>query len=93
MLVLTRKFQESIRIGDNVTITILRVKGNTVRVGIDAPRNVRVVRGELPLHGESSTHGTPSAAGSQHVVPSPGGPTTSATEESDESLVSTYVMT
>jgi carbon storage regulator CsrA len=48
MLVLTRKHQEQIRIGDNVTLTILRVKGNTVKVGIEAPRDVRVVRGELP---------------------------------------------
>jgi len=48
MLVLTRKHQEQIRIGDNVTLTILRVKGNTVKVGIEAPREVRVVRGELP---------------------------------------------
>lgn len=48
MLVLTRKLQDQIRIGDNITITILRVKGNTVRIGVDAPRNVRVMRGELP---------------------------------------------
>ncbi len=48
MLVLTRKRQEQIRIGDNITLTILKVKGNTVRVGIEAPRDVRVVRGELP---------------------------------------------
>ena len=48
MLVLTRKHQEQIRIGDNVTLTILKVKGNTVKVGIEAPRDVRVVRGELP---------------------------------------------
>ena len=47
MLVLTRKLQETIKIGDNVTIYILRVKGNTVRLGIDAPRQVRIVRGEL----------------------------------------------
>ena len=48
MLVLTRKPQEQIRIGNGITITVLRVKGNTVRIGIDAPRDVRVVRGELP---------------------------------------------
>lgn len=48
MLVLTRKLQEQIRIGENITITILRVKGNTVRVGIEAPRQIRVLRGELP---------------------------------------------
>jgi carbon storage regulator CsrA len=48
MLVLSRKIQEQIRIGDDVTITILRVKGNTVRIGIEAPRTKRVIRAELP---------------------------------------------
>jgi carbon storage regulator len=47
MLVLTRKLHETIRIGPDITITIVRVKGNTVRVGIEAPDSVRVVRGEL----------------------------------------------
>jgi carbon storage regulator CsrA len=49
MLVLTRKPQQQIRIGDNITVTIVKIKGNTVRVGIEAPRSVRVVRGELPV--------------------------------------------
>jgi carbon storage regulator CsrA len=48
MLVLTRKLQQQIKIGDQITVTILRVKGQTVRVGIEAPRDVRVIRGELP---------------------------------------------
>lgn len=48
MLVLTRKAQQQIRVGENVIITIVRIKGNAVRVGIDAPKNVRVVRAELP---------------------------------------------
>jgi carbon storage regulator CsrA len=48
MLVLSRKQQEQIKIGDQITVTIVRVKGNTVRVGIEAPRDVRVIRGELP---------------------------------------------
>ncbi len=48
MLVLTRKTQERILIGDNITISILKLKGNTVRIGIEAPRDVRVLRGELP---------------------------------------------
>jgi carbon storage regulator CsrA len=48
MLVLTRKLQQQIKIGDNITVTILKVKGSTVRVGIAAPRDVRVVRSELP---------------------------------------------
>lgn len=48
MLVLSRKQNQEIKIGDEVTVTVLKVKGNTVRLGIQAPRNVRVVRGELP---------------------------------------------
>lgn len=51
MLVLTRKAQQQIRVGNNVVITILRVKGQSVRVGIDAPQSVRVVRAELPALG------------------------------------------
>lgn len=47
MLVLSRKQQESIVIDVNVTITVLRIKGNKVQIGIDAPGNVHVVRGEL----------------------------------------------
>lgn len=47
MLVLTRKLQEKIRIGDQITITILRTKGKSVRLGIEAPMEVPVVRGEL----------------------------------------------
>jgi carbon storage regulator len=53
MLVLTRKLQQQIKIGEHVTVTILRVKGQTVRVGIEAPRDVRVIRGELPREGEA----------------------------------------
>jgi carbon storage regulator CsrA len=48
MLVLSRKTQERIQIGDNVVVTVLRVKGNMVRIGIEAPKDVRVMRGELP---------------------------------------------
>lgn len=47
MLVLTRKTDEQIVIGDDIRITLVRVRGNSVRIGIDAPRDVRVVRGEL----------------------------------------------
>lgn len=48
MLVLTRKDGQQIRIGQDVTITILRIQGRSVRVGIEAPREVSVVRAELP---------------------------------------------
>ncbi|MBA4018773.1 MAG: hypothetical protein C0483_16520 [Pirellula sp.] len=47
MLVLSRKVEQQIQIGEGIVITILQVKGNQVRIGIDAPRNVRVLRGEL----------------------------------------------
>src|SRR5688572_7946823 len=58
MLVLTRKQQEQIRIGNQVTITILRISGNQVRVGIEAPPDVRILRGELPAHAEQSPNST-----------------------------------
>ncbi|MAI72442.1 MAG: carbon storage regulator [Rhodopirellula sp.] len=47
MLVLTRKAEEQILIGDDIKITLVRVRGNSVRIGIDAPKHIRVVRGEL----------------------------------------------
>ena len=47
MLVLSRKAGERIRIGDNITIVVNRVVGSRVSVGIEAPSNVRIVRGEL----------------------------------------------
>jgi carbon storage regulator CsrA len=59
MLVLTRKLQQQIKIGEQITVTILRVKGNTVRVGITAPREVRVIRGELPKLGEAAESSEP----------------------------------
>lgn len=47
MLVLSRKANESIQIGDNVTVEIRRIAGNRVTVAINAPRDVRILRGEL----------------------------------------------
>jgi carbon storage regulator len=47
MLVMTRRIGERIVIGSNVTLTILSVQGNQVRVGIDAPRNIPVHRQEI----------------------------------------------
>jgi len=47
MLILSRRIGEKLIIGENVTVTILAVKGNQVRVGIDAPRDVRVDREEI----------------------------------------------
>lgn len=48
MLVLSRKIEDEIIIDENITIRVLRVKGNTVRLGISAPSDVNIMRGELP---------------------------------------------
>ena len=53
MLVLSRKKNESIFISENIRIEILKVSGNTVRIGIQAPRDVKVLRGELAPYGIS----------------------------------------
>ena len=47
MLVLTRKIGESLAINDNIRITVLEVKGKTVRLGIEAPSDVKVYRQEI----------------------------------------------
>ena len=47
MLVLSRKIGESIVIGDGITVSILEVRGDLIRVGIDAPRSVKVYRREV----------------------------------------------
>ena len=47
MLILTRRISEKLIIGENVTVTILSVKGNHVRIGIDAPRDVKINREEI----------------------------------------------
>jgi len=47
MLVLTRKSDESINIGDDITITIVEIKGNSVRLGIKAPASLKIYRKEL----------------------------------------------
>lgn len=47
MLVLTRKINQRILIGDNIRVTVVAVRGNQVRVGIEAPDDVRIFREEL----------------------------------------------
>lgn len=47
MLILTRRIGESVNIGDDIQITILGVRGNQVRIGIEAPQNVPVHREEI----------------------------------------------
>lgn len=47
MLVLSRKAGQKLQIGDNITVTVLEVHGRVMRLGIEAPSDVRVLRGEL----------------------------------------------
>ena len=59
MLVLSRKSNETIKIGDDIEIRILEVKGDTVRIGIEAPKSVDILRGELVLSiSETNTEAT-----------------------------------
>ncbi|QDU30738.1 hypothetical protein ETAA8_58860 [Anatilimnocola aggregata] len=50
MLVLSRKEAERIRLGDSIVVTVVRVSGDKVRLGIDAPANIVVLREELEPH-------------------------------------------
>lgn len=61
MLILTRRVGETLMIGDEVTVTVLGVKGNQVRVGINAPKDVAVHREEIyeRIKAEQSQSGQP----------------------------------
>tara|TARA_B100000809_G_scaffold37595_1_gene32896 strand:- start:35 stop:244 length:210 start_codon:yes stop_codon:yes gene_type:complete len=60
MLILTRRVGEMLMIGDKVTVTVLGVKGNQVRIGVDAPKEVAVHREEIyrRIHQEAEQPGS-----------------------------------
>jgi carbon storage regulator len=49
MLILTRRIGETMMVGDEITVTVLGVKGNQIRLGINAPKNVAIDREEIHL--------------------------------------------
>jgi carbon storage regulator len=53
MLVLSRKIGEKLVIGDNITVVVSKIAGNRVTLGIEAPGDVRIVRGELEPHAKA----------------------------------------
>ena len=59
MLILTRRVGETVMIGNDVTVTVLGVKGNQVRIGINAPKNVAVHREEIFERIEREQQGEP----------------------------------
>lgn len=67
MLVLSRRVGESVVIGDDVTVTVLEVRGDVVRIGIDAPRSVAVNRAEL-LRETAETNRTAASPDEQTVA-------------------------
>ena len=62
MLVLTRKETQTILIGDNIVIRIVQAGASSVKIGIEAPRDIRIVRGEL------LTEGTPEPVSGEFTV-------------------------
>ena len=55
MLVLSRKETQRIRLGDSIVITVVRLSGDKVRLGIEAPRDMLVLRDELQPHSHTAT--------------------------------------
>jgi carbon storage regulator len=65
MLVLTRRPNESIMIGDQVEVSVLSVSGDKVRIGIEAPRHVRVFRKEVYLQIQQENVAASTSAGAE----------------------------
>ena len=67
MLILTRRVGETVMIGEDIAITVLRVKGNQVRLGVDAPKTVSVQREEIfqRMQGETTPDATAQVAAAE----------------------------
>lgn len=65
MLILTRRVGEALMIGDNVTVTVLGIKGTQVRIGVLAPKDVSVHREEIYQRIQHEKQGSPPGNGEQ----------------------------
>lgn len=57
MLVLSRKTDQRISIGNDISVTVLEIAGNRVKIGITAPETLQIVRGEISAHQSLGPHG------------------------------------
>jgi len=72
MLVLSRKVDERILIGDSVRLTVVSIRGNQVRIGFEAPADVPIFREELQvLHGQTAVSRNASPKAGSPLAPSP----------------------
>lgn len=74
MLRITRRSGERVRVGDNIIIEVIEVRGSTVRLGIDAPRSIPVYREELWLEVSAENQAAAQAPERLPSVPAPFGP-------------------
>jgi carbon storage regulator len=84
MLILTRRVGETVMIGNDVTVTVLGVKGNQVRVGVNAPRDVAVHREEIfERIKREENDGTPASSTSRSASRVNGHPAETTTSDHD----------
>lgn len=89
MLILTRRVGETIVIGDDVIVTVLGIKGNQVRIGINAPKDVTVHREEIYQRIQQEKNAAPVAATSKQEETAASAPATTTVRKKREPKVKT----